>query len=216
MKKFILISLFFILTVTSILSAENIGNDTVNIRKLFFLNETNWDSYLGKKSSFLDNKFALISIDLPPKFIDKTVFENDIILNITNEKEKTFIKSSYKLNEVTDRYQLNQNLSNKLLNNLKNILKNINFTDFDYFMIFYKKIPELEKKTVGIDENFSETFTYGKISYLFNKKRDLLEVKLYYQENNNSFLYFDNTKINTFDVYLFGKIYKKGLNYNLK
>lgn len=219
MKKFILVSFFLPLTLSFLtipfFAAEKRFSDSVNVRKLLFLNDNNWDSLVNKKSSFFNDDFGLVVVNRPPKFFDKLFFENDILLNIKNWNDKKTILSSYKLSQKGNNYQLYET-SSKNLDITKKILEMIGFSDFDYFMIFYKKDQMLEQKKVVIDENFSETFTYGKISYLFNHNKELLEVKIYYQDNNNSYLYFDSLKAGKFDVYLFGKIYKRNLTHNLK
>lgn len=216
MKKFILINFCLVFFVSLSFSSQRLGYDTVNVRKLFFNNEDKWDSYMGKKNSFFNDAFGTICLTVPPKFFDKKYFEEDLILNLKISKEKKDLIAAYEYKEDIGKYFLKESKTNREKNNLKNILQKIGFKDFDYFLIFYKKDTLLEKRYPNNDENFSSTFTFGKMSYLLDYKKNLREVKVYFQDNNNSYIYFDSDYDRRFDVYLFGKPYKKGLTHTLK
>ncbi len=55
--------------------------------------------------------------------------------------------------------------------------------------------------------------TYGRIVYRFDTNKKLLLVKVFFLENNDSYLLFKNVQKKEFDVILLGKIFKSGINY---
>ena len=63
------------------------------------------------------------------------------------------------------------------------------------------------------DKLKSGIYSYGAIRYKFNKNKKLLKVKVYYQKQENSYLLFDTDKSGKFDIFLFGKIYRKNIPY---
>lgn len=222
MKKYILVSTFFLFTLLNLSSIEMGREDSVIIRKLFFFDsgagvegkvEKDWASYIDKKQNFPDN-FGLICILQPPQYIISDIFENDILPKIKETHRRNSLVSSYKRAEKSKYYLLDDNVSNKSKNILRNILIESGYKRLDYFFIFYKQNPDFERMYSKIDEDLRETYTYGKISYLFDYEKTLKEVKVYFQENNNSYLYFSSLNKDKFDVYLFGKPYKRHLSYN--
>jgi hypothetical protein len=202
----------FIFTTTIILNCIENNNDTVNIRKLFFNNEKRWEKFSGKKT-FYKNNIAFICLKEPPDSIDKLTFSNEILLKITNNPDKNIILKNYLLDSDEKFYSIKTTLNILEKKKIIDFFTSIGFTKQDYFLVFYNSDPELEKKYKPMDPDLKETFTFGKITYRFNYLQELIESKIYFQENNNSFLYFNRFTPNKFDVFLFGKNIKKGLPY---
>jgi hypothetical protein len=55
--------------------------------------------------------------------------------------------------------------------------------------------------------------TYGRILYLFNKDKELLKVRVYFHESDNSYMLFLRNKPGKFDVYLFDRLFIKDIPY---
>jgi hypothetical protein len=213
--KFFLLILFVFANIN--LFSIEIINDNTNIRKFFFNKETNWDIYDGKKKFYNNNSFGLICFKYTPKYIEKDIFDTEIILklNLNNKTSQlNLLLKNYELNNKTNTYVLKNELSVIENKKITDILKTIEFTKFDYFFVFYNVDPELEKKYKPFDPDLMETYTTSRITYLFNYSKELLEVKFYYQNKNNSFAYFNRYSPNKFDVYLFGKPVRLGLPYH--
>jgi len=102
-------------------------------------------------------------------------------------------------------------------------------TNWDKFLNEIKFYKLDQHRKVGFickkDEDFYELMfypvmddpnqfhTFGRISYRFTSEKKLESVKLFYQKNNNSYLYFHVDNPQKFKVYLFGKLYHSGLTY---
>jgi hypothetical protein len=54
---------------------------------------------------------------------------------------------------------------------------------------------------------------FGTFQYRFNSYKELLEVAVFFQNDKSSVLKFSNKKPSTYDIYLFGKLYRKNLPY---
>lgn len=63
------------------------------------------------------------------------------------------------------------------------------------------------------NDGWDDFYSCGRMSYMFNKDKELLKVKVYFQKNNNSYLYFDRDNPNKLDIYLFGKLYMQDIPY---
>ena len=59
----------------------------------------------------------------------------------------------------------------------------------------------------------SNNNTFGRFQYKFNKYKEMLEVAIFFQNERSSFILFSNKKPGKYDVYLFGKLYRKNLPY---
>src|SRR4030042_6688268 len=62
-------------------------------------------------------------------------------------------------------------------------------------------------------DDWKNIYSYGRFDYQFDIDKELLKVKVYLQKDNNSYIYFDKNNQGKFDIYLFGKIYKRNLLY---
>ncbi|MCG8572679.1 MAG: hypothetical protein MJB14_21315 [Spirochaetes bacterium] len=65
-------------------------------------------------------------------------------------------------------------------------------------------------------KDFSQTDAFGKIIYLFNNQKELLEVKVYFLENRDSYLLFTKQKARRFEIKLFGTTYRSNLPYHFE
>ena len=204
--------LFFLFFVAFLYSSEKYDYyDSVNIRKLLFFNENDWEKFVDKKKFYDSNKIGVLCLKEPPKIIEKEVFEKEIIFSL-DKKKKEKLSKNYELK--SNNYIFKNNMSLKEKKELKDIFSSVNYDKFDYLFIFYNVISEFEKMYSTMNKDLKETYSYGRLSYLFNYKKELTEVKFYYHYNNNSYIFFDKSSFSKFDVYLFGKIIKKGLPYH--
>jgi len=208
---FILFLFFIILVSTKIGVAEttidtsNSFQDSVNFRKSFFLKATEWDSFVDtKRVDFYNKDIGLIITKLPPKYLSDVMFED----NILKKNNSKLIKNSYFLNDKNF-YELRDDIDLKTKIEIKTMLEKDGFTNFDYYMIFYQ-IDPLFKNSNNI---LTETHSYGRITYLFNYKKEMMEVKVYFHKNSNSYLYFNSKNPTKFDVYLFDRVFQRDLFY---
>jgi hypothetical protein len=208
--KFILIrALLFNLLVSFFLySVENPDfYDSVNARKDFFYGNSDWDKLIGKKTFIDDNRIGLVCAYDIPVSISRTVFEGNILGSLSNENDRKVISSNYILMAKQGLYVLNTGISN---DDAVAIFKSIKLPIWDYNFNFYNTSPEFEKTLV---KKGDIPYIYGRISYQFDYKKTLVRVKIFFQNNNNSYIEFNTFQPNKFDVYLFGKPVKKGLPY---
>jgi len=78
--------------------------------------------------------------------------------------------------------------------------------DQDNYILSFFPI-QYETKDVSVYNYF------GGISYLFDKDKNLLSVMVFYHHNDKSYISFKKENEGKFDIYLFGKIFKRNLNY---
>ena len=142
-----------------------------------------------------------ILIFLPPLFFFLLIFNHSIYsedrikyIDTVNLRKAFFLKE-----DNWDKFtkKINHKIDNN--NRIGFICKIVNN---NYEMHFYS------------EENvWNNIYSHGSISYKFNKNKELLKVKVYYQRNNDSYLLFDKKKRGKCDVYLFGRLYRKNLAY---
>ena len=76
---------------------------------------------------------------------------------------------------------------------------------------FEKENYELRFYTLQKDPKIR--YSLGRFDYQFSKDKELLKVMFFYQNNENSFLYFDRNNPGKFDISLFGRVFRKNLSY---
>lgn len=64
-----------------------------------------------------------------------------------------------------------------------------------------------------IDKSKNYKGNFGKIIYRFDNNKNLNEVKVYFLDNNDCYLYFTNESKGKFDIILFSQVYERELNY---
>ncbi len=188
-------------------NGTTVFQDSVNFRKSFFLKATDWDSFVDtKRVDYYNKDIALIVTKLPPKYFSETMFENEILKKNNNNK---ILRDNYTLDD-NKYYILRDDIDIKVKVDIKDLLEKSGFTNFDYYMIFYQVDPTTKN---GDNNILKETYSYGRITYLFNYKREMVEAKVYIHKNSNSYLYFSSKNLNKFDVYMFDRVYQRGLFY---
>lgn len=136
--------------------------------------------------------FIFISI-----FIISNIKSKDISLDYTDTVN--IRKAFFYTEENWDKYV---NKVVKKIDNNNKIGFICNIDNDNYEMLFYPA-----------NNGWKDIYSFGRISYQFNKEKELLKVKVYFQSNNNSYLLFDKDNKGHFDAYLFGKLYRKDLVY---
>lgn len=195
--KFILNNILLFFITLNLFSIQSSLIDSVNIRKLFFYNENNWEKFANTIRTYDNNTIGFACIKVIPKEIEKGIFENIIVPKL-KEEDLLFLKEFYEIEK--DHYKLIEFIKNENIKKIDEIFKFINFIDYDYVMYFYT-----------IDNN-RQNF-YARLFYQFNYKKELIECKFYFQESSNSYLLFSKNNKNKFDVILNGKKYRENLIY---
>ena len=62
-------------------------------------------------------------------------------------------------------------------------------------------------------QNNKDVYSFGRIDYQFDADKKLLKAKVYFHKANNSYLLFEKGNLGKYDIYLFGKLYRKNLFY---
>lgn len=195
--RFISNSIFFILFSLNLFCIEYSLIDSVNIRKLFFYNENNWDKFVNTIRTYDNNTVGFICIRNIPEEIEKTTFEN--ILKNLNDNDKLFLSNFYEENNKI--YKILEFIRTEDIKKIDSIFKSLNFNEYDYLMYFY---------TIG--KNDKQNF-YARLFYQFNHKKEFIKCRFYFQESSNSYLLFSKNKPNRFNVILDGKKYREDLFY---
>lgn len=116
--------------------------------------------------------------------------------NITNNYDSVNVRKAFFLYEKDwDKYINNKRI---LLDSDNQIAFGCTFKNNIYDMYFF----------VASNDN-----SFGRFQYRFNRFKELLDVAVFFQNEKTSFLFFSNKKPGKFDVYLFGKLYRKDLPY---
>jgi|GEM_PF-1147065 len=173
--------------------------ESVVNRKLFF-NETyqDWERYVGKEVLYKDNKSGLKCLNSPPKYILKSEFNS--LINKLSSSDKSLVLKYY---GEDSKYFIMKDLTDmKIIKQIDKIFEGVDYTKRDYIMFFFNINPESKKISY-----------FGSIYYRFDCAKELVESKVFFHDSNLSYLQFDITKENKFDLYLFGKLYRKNLNY---
>ncbi|HOL56672.1 MAG TPA: hypothetical protein PLD75_03830 [Spirochaetota bacterium] len=192
-----ILSKIFILLSLNLFAIETSLIDSVNIRKLFFYSENNWEKFVNTIRTYDNNTIGFICIRTIPREIESSTFEK-IIGNI-KDKDAIFLLDFYESNK--NYYNLIEFIKSEDIKKIDSIFKSINFNDYDYVMYFY---------TLG--ENERQNF-FGRVFYQFNYKKELIECRFYFQESSNAYLLFSKYKKNKFDVIFNGKKYRENLFY---
>lgn len=189
---------FIVLYVTNLLNASVYTESVVN-RKLFFTEAyQDWDRYVGKEVLYKDNKSGLKCLISPPKYILKSEFNS--LLQKFSKNDKSLISSYY--GESSDYFIMKELTDMKIIRQIDKIFEGIGYNKRDYIMFFYNINPEDNKISY-----------FGSIYYRFDHTKELVESKVFFHNSGLSYLQFDITRDNKFDVYLFGKLYRKNLDY---
>ena len=202
--------------------AETNFFDSVNARKAFFNSTENWDKLVDTKTYFENRNIGLITIYDIPLSIPSSIYSNQIMNILTDKNDISVFESNYKLiriknpNKKNDDYFyiLNQDIPDTDILKIKKILKATGFKAWDYYMVFYDTSSEEKKTTaVKINDELTASYVYGKTTYQFDHDKNLIEVKVYFHDGNNSYIQFNKYKPQKFDVYMFSKLVKKNQPY---
>ncbi len=142
---------------------------------------------------YILNKLILIQIFL--------LFFFNVFLNSSekNNYDTINVRKAFFLDEKDwDKY-INKNTK---IDNVNKIGFLINIDNNNYEIRFY----------VASDD-WKNIYSFGRFDYQFDLDKVLLKVKVYFQKENNSYIYFDKNNPGKFDIILFGKIYKRNLPY---
>lgn len=196
-KSLFFFSFIFLYVTNSFYAAAY--TESVTNRKLFFTEAyQDWERYVGKEVLYKDNKSGLKCLSSPPKYILKSEYNSLIKKLSSNDK---FLISKY-YGEDSKYFIMKELTDMKIIKQIDKIFEGIEFNKRDYIMFFY-----------NINSGDKKISYFGSIYYRFDHTKELVESKVFYHNSGLSYLQFDITKENKFDVYLFGKLYRKNLNY---